>query len=210
VFLVTLLPRYLAEAHRVPILERGWLASLPILAGAFGGMVVGGVVTDLLTRWIGVRWGRGLPMSLTRFVAMGAYVACLWLDSAWGVTVAFCVVAVATDLGTASVWAYMQDVGGRHVGSVLGWGNMWGNLGAAVAPVALTAVVAAGGWEACFLACAAAFLVAGVTALGVDSRIPVVAEGAPEGSADRVGTIRWGGSGDERVQDRADEGGTRG
>ena len=87
---------------------------------------------------------------------------------------ALCVVAVATDLGTASVWAFKQDVGGRHVGSVLGWGNMWGNLGAAVSPVALNWIIGPGRWEACFLACAAAFLVAGVAALGVDATVPIV------------------------------------
>ena len=44
--------------------------------------------------------------------------------------VLFSIVAFGTDFGGPSIWAFTQDVGGRHVGSVLGWGNMWGNLGA--------------------------------------------------------------------------------
>ena len=41
------------------------------LAG-IAGMFLGGCLTDSLTRRIGLRWGRALPMALTRFVAAGA------------------------------------------------------------------------------------------------------------------------------------------
>ena len=51
----------------------------------------------------------------------------------WGLRV----MAFLVDLGIPSIWAFAQDVGGRHVGAALGWGNMWGNLGAAASPVAL-------------------------------------------------------------------------
>jgi MFS family permease len=174
VFLITLLPRYLDEAHHVPIVQRGWMASVPILVG-MAGMLAGGWVVDALTRWLGLRWGRCLPMALTRFVALAAFAACLGLHSPWAVTLALCVVAIATDLGTPATWAFMQDVGGAHVGSVLGWGNMWGNFGAALSPIMLGAIIGdAGRWDLCFLACAAAFLVAGVVSLGIDARIPIV------------------------------------
>jgi ACS family glucarate transporter-like MFS transporter len=179
VFLITLLPRYLAERFDVPIRERGWLAGLPLLVG-MAGMLSGGWLTDVLTRALGLRWGRCLPMALTRFVATAAFVACLACDAAWQATVALAVVAVATDLGTPAVWAYMQDAGGRHVGSVLGWGNMWGNLGAAMSPLALSPLIDAGGWDTCFLACAAAFFMAGVAALGIDATVPI----APPEAAD--------------------------
>jgi sugar phosphate permease len=174
IFLSTWLPRYLTEVHEVPLLERGWMTSVPILVGT-AGMLAGGWVTDVLTRALGLRWGRGLPMALTRFLALAAFLACLGLRSPWEVTVALSVAALATDLGTPATWAFMQDVGGPHVGSILGWGNMWGNLGAALSPLALNAIVeATGRWDLCFVACAAAFLVAGVASLGVDARIPIL------------------------------------
>jgi nitrate/nitrite transporter NarK len=173
VFLITWLPRYLSEYHRVPVGERGILASVPLLVGMVG-MLGGGWLTDRLTRGIGLRWGRGLPMALTRFSAMAAYLVCLVLDSSYALTAAFCVVAFSTDLGTASVWAFKQDVGGKYVGSILGWGNMWGNLGAAVSPLFLNAAIEMGGWELCFIVCAAAFFLAGVAAFGVDATKPIV------------------------------------
>lgn len=173
IFLVVWLPRYLKEVHQVPVSTRGLMTSLPLLLG-IAGMLGGGWLTDTLTRAVGVRWGRRIPMALTRFVAMGAYLVCLGLDSPWAVVVAMCVVAMATDLGTASVWAFMQDVGGRNVGSVLGWGNMWGNLGAAIAPTLLILIAGDSGWNMAFVACAVSFFVAGVAAMGVDATIPVV------------------------------------
>ena len=171
-FLLTWLPRYLVEVHRVPIVERGWMVGVPILVG-MGGQFAGGWLTDRLTRGLGLRLGRCLPISLSRFVAMAAFLLCPLLRSPWAVTAALAVVALATDLGTPATWAYCQDVGGRDVGSVLGWGNMWGNLASALSPPVLSAIAVAWGWPALFVACAAAFLLAGVTALGIDATAPV-------------------------------------
>lgn len=173
IFLLAFVPRYLQEVHRVPVVERGWMSSLPILMGMIG-MFSGGWLTDRLTLALGLRWGRRLPMVLTRFTAMAAYLACLVLDSPWAVTAMFCVVAVSTDLGTPAIWAFKQDIGGKYVGSVLGWGNMWGNFGAFVAPIALSAMMGTEtDWRIGFVACAAAFAFSGLTALGVDSLSPL-------------------------------------
>jgi len=132
-FFVTSLPRYLMEVYQVPILERGLMVSIPALAGIVG-MFLGGKLTDVLTRAVGLRWGRALPMGLTRFLAALAYLACLWIDTPWMATIAFALGFFSVDLGVSAVWAFMQDVGGKYVGAILGWGNMWGNVGAAVAP----------------------------------------------------------------------------
>jgi ACS family glucarate transporter-like MFS transporter len=177
VFLVTWLPRYLAEAHKVPIEERGLLASIPLLVG-WVGMMAGGWATDTLAQVLGVRWGRALPLALSRFVAAGAYVACLFGVDAYTATLAFAVVAFATDFGLPATWACNLDVGGRHVGSVLGWGNMWGNFGAALSPLLLNWVVGSDNWNAGFLTCGAAFLLSGVWSLGINAAVPIV---RPEG-----------------------------
>src|SRR5262249_48019859 len=134
IFLLWFVPRYLDEVYQVPVVQRGWLAGLPILSGMVG-LLGGGWLTDRLTRAFGLRWGRRLPMTLTRFVAMAAYLSCLFLSSPLAATVAFCVVAVATDLGTAAVWAFKQDIGGRYVGTAPGWGSWWGDPGAFRSPI---------------------------------------------------------------------------
>jgi ACS family glucarate transporter-like MFS transporter len=178
VFLLTWLPRYFVEVHDVPLVHRGWMTGIPTLVG-IAGMFCGGWLTDRLVPAVGLRWGRRLPMALSRFSAMAAYGACLALHGPWPIVAALALVSFSVDLGTASVWAFKQDVGGRHVGSVLGWGNMWGNLGAAVSILALNALAESIGWDAVLLACAAAFFVSGIAALGVDATIPIAPADEP-------------------------------
>jgi ACS family glucarate transporter-like MFS transporter len=173
VFLVTWLPRYLDVVHKVPVVERGWMAAVPLVF-AMAGMLGGGCLTDRLTLAVGVRWGRCLPLAVSRFVAMAAFAACLLFHEPWPVVLMLGVVALVTDLGTPAIWAYNQDVGGRYVGAVLGWNNMWGNFGAAVAPPLLALVFVRLGWNELFLTCAAAYLVSGLVSLGVDASVPVV------------------------------------
>jgi MFS family permease len=173
VFLITWLPRYLTRVHHVPIERLGWLQATPLAVGCVG-MLLGGWLTDRLTRSLGRRWGRALPLALSRFVAMSAFLVCTLGLNAYAVTAVLCVVAFATDLGTSCVWAYSQDVGGRHVGSVLGWGNMFGNIGAALSPLLLEEVIGPGNWDLAFLTCALAFLLSGLCALGVNASIPIV------------------------------------
>ncbi len=173
VFLVTLLDRYLVEVHRVPYVDRSWMEMIPIFVG-WGGMLSGGWITDRLTRGLGLRAGRALPVGLSRFVAMGAFLLLLLEPSPWTCTLLFSVVAFGTDLGSPAVWAYYQDVGGRSIAAVLGWGNMWGNFGATVSPLLIGWIAREWSWNAAFATCAAAFLLAGVCGLAIDASRPIV------------------------------------
>jgi ACS family glucarate transporter-like MFS transporter len=184
VFIVRYLPAFLDD-RGISDKQRGWMSALPIAVGIVG-MLCGGWLTDSMTRGMGKFWGRCLPMSLTRFLAMFAYIACILFDSPWPVTLALGMAAIATDLGTPAAWAYAQDVGSRYVGSALGWANMWGNLGAFAMPIVLTwlidnqkllfpsLAVQITNWQIMFIGCAVAFLISGLAGLGVDARIPLI------------------------------------
>ena len=95
-------------------------------------------------------------------------------------TVCFCVVSFSIDFGNPANWAFKQDVGGRHVGSVLGWGNMWGNIGAACSPLIYNAVLGEhpdlGDWNNMMLVCLFAFVLSGIFALGIDASKPIVTD----------------------------------
>jgi nitrate/nitrite transporter NarK len=170
VFVATWLPRYLEEAHRTPTAERSVMTAVPIAVGC-AGMFLGGPFTDRLTSLMGQRWGRALPLASTRFIAMAAFLGCLAPGTtAWTATAAMALMAFSVDLGVPATWAFTQDVGGRYTGSVLGWGNMWGNFGAAAAPMVLNSLVGeTKNWAAAFVACAIAFLISGVVSLGIDA-----------------------------------------
>lgn len=172
VFLLTWVPRYLLEVHSIPFVERNWMASIPLFVGWMG-MLLGGWMTDRIVARFGLRW-RTLPIVIGRLLAAVAYLSCLFVPNAWLATAAFAVIAFTNDMGNPSSWAYKQDVGGRHVGAVHGWANMWGNFGAAVSPRLMQWVIQSVGWNAAFLTGGCAFVIAGVAALGVDARIPVV------------------------------------
>jgi nitrate/nitrite transporter NarK len=189
-FIMTWLPRYLMDVHQVPILERGYMTMTPPLIGIVG-MFLGGKMTDVLALRYGVKWGRRLPIAASRITASLAYLGCIALGvfgstsvmyTPWMFTGLLCIVAFSTDFGAAPTWAFNQDIGGRHVGSVLGWGNMWGNLGAACAPPIydffLGEEPTLTDWNLMFGVCAASFLLSTVCALVIDSSHPIVTDDA--------------------------------
>ena len=172
-FLMLLAPRYFSNAHELSIETVGLLSAIPPVAGGLG-MFSGGPVTDRLVKLIGLRWGRSLPISLSRYVAMAAYIVCLFEPGPVVAVVMFAFVAFFTGIGTPAGWAFCQDVGGKNVGSILGWGNMWGNFGAAVtAPILLWVVGSPERWDYAFMTCAGAFALSGVAALGINATIPI-------------------------------------
>lgn len=172
-FLITWLPTYLKETKQVPSQEGALMVTL-VLAMGMVGQLIGGFATDWSVRAFGLRWGRVLPISGSCLIAGLSYFACLALDSVWGIVACCALVSLMTDLGVPSIWAFMQDVGGRNTGGIYGWANMWGNLGAAASAVMVPWLMKYGdsdnsGQSLVFLACGSAFLVGGVAALGMDA-----------------------------------------
>jgi nitrate/nitrite transporter NarK len=92
----------------------------------------------------------------------------LWLSIG-----ALAMMAMFQDMGIPSVWAYAQDVGGKNVGTALGWGNMWGNFGASLSPVLLTEVQQEGGWQAAFALCAGSYIFSATCGLLLDASKPI-------------------------------------
>ncbi len=198
VFLITWLPTYLKESPGMPPIVTAITDRFPrlfssredaataigaamvtaVLAMGMVGQLVGGWATDVSVKKFGLRRGRVIPLCLACWVAGAAYICCLTLDNLWAIVACCGVVSLMTDVGTPSTWAFMQDVGGRNTAAIQGWGNMWGNLGAALnsmmVPRILESTAAVGaGQKLVFLSCAGAFLIAGIAALGMDATKPV-------------------------------------
>lgn len=182
-FIITLMPEYLSQQFQVPVEERGLMATMPLIGGCTG-MLLGGWLTDRLTRAFGLRWGRGVFLGPSKLVGACALFACPFLSDPWHVTWMLTFFAFSTDMGIPSTWAFAQDTGGKHVGSVLGWGNMWGNFGAGLAPLLSMVIMQRwmSGWNAVFFVNAGAFLFAAIFGSMMDCRIPL--EPAPEEGQD--------------------------
>ena len=191
-FVVTWLPRYLDKVHGVPLAEQALMTAVPTAAGIIG-MLFGGRWTDLTTRKLGLKWGRRLPIASTRLLSAFGYGICLtlgilctpdpttrWLP--WAMIAGLSVMVMGVDLGVPATWAYAQDVGGKYTGAILGWANMWGNIGAAVAPLIYNAVLgetpSLTQWNTMFAVCAVAFILSGLCGLVLDATKPITQEGA--------------------------------
>jgi MFS family permease len=147
-----------------------------VLALGLGALPLGGWVTDLCAKRFGLRLGRVLPLSLSKFAAVAAYLLAVAApaDAVWAKVLCFAAVAFFADFALPTVWSFMQDISGRHQAQLFGWCNMWGNIGAAVMPILFTAVVRSYDTDHDFsegiLLCAGGFLVAALIGLGMDGR----------------------------------------
>jgi MFS family permease len=188
-FVVTWLPRYLGDVHKVPLLEQGVMTAIPTAAGIVG-MLCGGWWTDVAVHRFGLKWGRRLPVVATRFMAATGYAVCLTLgllflpdpDSRWLPWAIIAGLSFATfsgDLGVPAVWAYSQDVGGKYTAAIMGWANMHGNFGAAVAAPIYDRILGEtptlSQWNTLFAFCAGVFALAGVSAMVLDATKPITA-----------------------------------
>jgi len=186
-FVVTWLPRYLGNVHQVPLQEQATMTAVPTIAG-IAGMLCGGWWTDVAARRFGLKWGRCLPITLTRFTAAAGYGLCLalgllyipdpasrWLP--WMIIFGLSVATFSCDLGIPAIWAYSQDVGGKYTASIMGWSNMHGNFGAAIAPIFYNTILGEtptlAEWNILFAFCAGVFTLSGFAALVIDSTKPI-------------------------------------
>jgi sugar phosphate permease len=183
VFLVSWLPLYLIETHGAyvtknvgdPQVVSGLMTAVTGLAGMVGS-VLGGLATDLLVRRFGRIWGRRLPgLSAGLFVA-ALYLAAPHLSNVWWFVGAMAAISLLIDFGLGAIWASYQDIGGHHVASVLGCGNMFGSFGAALFTWLSGRLADQNNWNAVFVLSAAAMVIATTAWLLFDPTRPVVRE----------------------------------
>jgi MFS family permease len=170
--LITLLPSYLNEAFDVPLEQRGEMQTVALVVGCTG-MAVGGFATDFMRTWLGPKYGRSVPIALALAGCAVMMFLIPTLPTPWAVIYALGAMAFLVDMHNPSIWSFAQDVGGKKVGAALGWGNMWGNFGAALSPVLLNEVRQALGWNAVFVVCGVAFVAAAICGLMLDATKPV-------------------------------------
>ena len=155
-------------------------------------MFFGGWWTDRAAERYGLKWGRRLPAMSTRFLAAGGYLMALFLSASfppnpenrwlpWAIVFCLGFAVFFCDLGVPSLWAFSQDVGGKFTASIMGWGNMWGNLGAAASPILYDLILGETPglvqWNYLFAFCAAMFILSGISSLPLDATKPIDTSG---------------------------------
>jgi sugar phosphate permease len=144
-------PKYLNDHRGFNLLQMGFYASLPLLAGTAG---------DLLGGWISDIWAKrsGNLKLARRGVAVFGFllaaaailpatlttnpIACVWYT---------CVAVFGLELTVGVSWAVPLDIGADYAGSVSAVMNTCGNIGGAISPLVLAYLVKAYSWDMPFL-----------------------------------------------------------
>jgi ACS family glucarate transporter-like MFS transporter len=177
----TLLPTYLIKVHGQTEIQAGFATSLVALSG-MAGCLCGGFATDALVRRLGLAWGRRLPCFFGYGGAAISYGLCYFLDDPRAIVAVLVVSSFLGDFGLGSVWCTYQDIGGAYAGTVLGVGNMCGNIGAAMASSFVPRLAESFGWSASFALSSGAYLIGALSWFMIDPRVPLVA--SPPSHAD--------------------------
>ncbi len=201
-FNITYLPSFLEEQYGV--LPGSWVGSVykggPLLLGAMT-CLLGGWLSDRFIRKSGDRlWGRRLFGLVGHGLCGVCWAACLIAPDAFTFSLAVSFAAFWNDLTMGPAWATCQDIGRRYAAIVAGCMNTVGNMGGAAAGwltglvlqqslaayaadrgVAVAGLSPAGkaagqlpGFRVCFVLFAAAYFVAVLLWLRIDSTEPVV------------------------------------
>jgi ACS family glucarate transporter-like MFS transporter len=150
---------YLVESRQLTLLQGGWYAAAPWITGAVGAMI-GGVVTDRLTRRYNATVGSRWPILLA-LVGAGALIAVVPAAPNALIAVILLSLCLALQQFTDPIyWAATTAVSGRDAGSACGLLNTGGNIVGGIGALLVPVTVAALGWPAA-LATAAGFAVIG-------------------------------------------------
>lgn len=169
ILLGTLLPTYLIKIHGWSEVQSGFATSLAALAGMIG-CLTGGMATDRLVRRLGLVWGRRVPCMISYGGAAITYAACFFLNDPLAIVALLIVASLLGDFGLGALWCTYQDLGGSFAGTVLGVGNMCGNIGAAIGISLVPRLAENYGWSASFALSTVAYAIGGLAWLAIDPR----------------------------------------
>ncbi|MDF3811144.1 MFS transporter [Rhodopseudomonas sp. BAL398] len=135
-FFITWLPTYLVREKGMGMIQMGFIAALPLLAGLVA-EIIAGMASDRIVR------SKRLSLTATRklFLIGGLTMAlCIGLAAiaeSVALTVALlCVAKAGTTIAASQVWALPGDVAPKNMTSVLaGLQNMVSNFGGVVGPI---------------------------------------------------------------------------
>ena len=159
--------RYLAKVRGLDLKASAFYSMLPFLAMLVC-CLIGGTVSDRLTRWRGPRLGRCGVAAFATFLA-GVFIAFgSQVHSARVASLVLAGGAGALYLSQSSFWSVTADIAGASAGSVSGFMNMGNQIGAAITASLTPWIAMRLGWTASFLAAAILCLLGAATWLIVD------------------------------------------
>ncbi|MFM2142538.1 MAG: hypothetical protein RLZZ476_1082, partial [Verrucomicrobiota bacterium] len=143
-FYITWFPTYLKEQFAgMGDMQRALLACVPLFFGGIGS-ILAGLLSARLDVWLGSiartrRWLGVLGMGAAGLML----IISMQLQTPVASVLAIGLAALFSDLSMPGSWGACMDVGGRYTGALSGSMNMMGQVGGAIAPMAVPLVLAA-------------------------------------------------------------------
>jgi nitrate/nitrite transporter NarK len=167
---------YLVKGRGFSEAEMRSISSLPFVLGALANPL-GGILSDALSRRLGLKIGRRL-MGSTCLAAGAAFMFCAaQVENRWSAVALLAVGFGTLDLMLSSAWAVCVDLGGRYAGAVSGAMNSFGHIGGALCSVLFGHIVERfGSYNAPLVVIAGMVLTAAVLFAFIDASRPLVPE----------------------------------
>jgi len=174
-FYITWLPTYLKDGRHLEIGTSKWLAILPLFCGGLGNpasLVAGKYVQQ----WTGsVAASRRIMACLGFAGASGFLIYSTTVNNPLYAMICMGAASFFNDLVMPGAWATAMDVGGKYAGTLSGAMNMWGNIGGAISPLAISYILQGtnNNWNLTFYVSAAIYLTGIVFWLLLDPVTPL-------------------------------------
>ncbi len=127
-FALTWLFPHLKSTYQLETMEAGWYAVAPLVAGAAGNWVAGGLVDRIYRDGY---WNRSrvLPAATGFALAALGLIGSLFMSTPLGAVLMLSIAIFGADMTLPPSWALCVDIGKQHAGAVSGTMNMAGNIG---------------------------------------------------------------------------------
>jgi MFS family permease len=134
---------YLERAHGLSKGSASAMTALP-LAGYALGAALGGPIIDLVLRRTGSPWRSRSVVGAAALVLAGfGSLAAIGAPQPALALMALSLGSLSSGFAAPATWAATMDIGGKSSASVMAVGNMTGNLGAFLCPIAIGAILQA-------------------------------------------------------------------
>lgn len=177
-FFLNWMPKYLKEAKLIEMERAGWMAAIPLLGGALGGMLAGSIVQSWILRKTGSRrWSRSLTGLTGSFTAGVCLFISLAFDTPGAIVAMFFVLKFFADWSQPTVWGTVTDMGGKNAASLFALINTSGSLAAFVAGPTMGRTIDyfsggdknnLAGWTALFILIATTYVASALSWLYID------------------------------------------
>ncbi len=167
-FCLTWLFPHLKAKYQLDMVETGFYASAPLMAGAIGNWFSGWLV-DRIYRTGKWRLSRRLPAIIGFSLVIFGLISSVFTDHIASNIIFLSIAIFGADMTLSPSWSFCIDIGKEHSGSVSGAMNMAGNIGSFITALAFPYLLSWTGSEVPFFFLAASLSLVSIVAwFGMD------------------------------------------